>query len=137
MLIISADMKKLPKSGSRLKKVYQVCGGFARETITRHQNRKRNMKCFGNVAKFFRHVLIFSFFFFFFLLVAVFLLSDKYILSPFFSRNLFCFFRNNSQFPGIETNKNVFLQKNGARLQRCSANRHNNSISNQNDVFRF
>lgn len=75
----------VPKSGSRLKKVCkrnanEIGGGFARETITRHQNRKWNMKCFGNVAKFFRHLF---FFFLIFLSVAVFLLSDKYILSPF------------------------------------------------------
>lgn len=112
----------MPKSGSRLKeswckikketpKNWEIGScGFARETITRHQNRKRNMKCFGNVAKFFRHVWLF-------LVCRGFLLSDKYILSPFlFSTTIiyssllfyyiFFFSRKQfTQFPGIETNE--------------------------------
>jgi hypothetical protein len=68
--------------------------------------------------------------------VAIFFLDYNnlfsFILLYFFSRE------NNSQFPGIETNECEGEKgQNGARWQRCSANRHNNPISNQNDVLQL
>jgi hypothetical protein len=69
--------------------------------------------------------------------VAIFILDYNnlfsfYFIIYFFSRKQF------TQFPGIETNEcEGEKRQNGARWQRCSANRHNNSISNQNDVLQL